>query len=234
MILGNLCTRNCAFCGVTRGNPAPPDPGEPERVAAVARELGLRYVVVTSVTRDDLPDGGAAQFANTIKALRGLSSVEGVEVLISDFKGSLSSLQEVVQAHPLVLNHNVETVPRLYPEVRPQADYQRSLEVLRRAKPLAEALLTKSGLMLGLGEMEEEVVAVMEDLRGVGCDSLTLGQYLRPSLKHYPVVRYVPPEEFDHYRDIGRRMGFRGVASGPLVRSSFNAESLWKSASLRT
>ncbi len=234
MILGNICTRNCAFCGVARGKPAPPDPTEPERIAAAARELGLSYVVVTSVTRDDLPDGGSAQFAETIRALKELGAIEGVEVLIPDFKGSPSSLNKVVQAHPTVLNHNLETVPRLYPEIRPQANYRRSLELLGRAKSSAQGLLTKSGLMLGLGEREEEVVAVLEDLRQVGCDFVTLGQYLRPSLGHHPVVRYLTPEEFSHYQDLGQRMGFRGVASGPLVRSSFSAEGLWKSTRVKT
>lgn len=229
MILGGICTRNCAFCGVMKGKPAPLDPREPERIAAVVEEIGLSYVVVTSVTRDDLPDGGSAQFANTIRAIRRLSIVEGVEVLIPDFKGVLSSLEEVVQAHPAVLNHNVETVARLYPRIRPQSNYERSLEVLRRAKTLAKKLLTKSGFMLGFGETEGEVMGVMEDLKAAGCDFITLGQYLRPSPKHHPVVRYVPPEEFRHYQGIGEAMGFRGIASDPLVRSSFDAERLWKS-----
>ena len=233
MILGDVCTRSCAFCGITLGTPALVDPGEPERVAAVAGQLGLSYVVVTSVTRDDLPDGGAAQFARTIETVSKLGAVKGVEVLIPDFKGSLSSLQRVVQAHPDVLNHNVETVPRLYPEVRPQASYSRSLGVLRAAKSLGEKLLTKSGLMLGLGETEAEVVAVMEDLRAVDCDFVTLGQYIRPSLRHRSAARYVIPDEFSHYQEIGLSMGFSGVASGPLVRSSFHAEQLYKSTASR-
>ncbi len=228
MIMGKVCTRNCTFCNVTPGKPLALDTEEPERVAAVARELGLSYVVVTSVTRDDLPDGGAVQFARTIQALKKVSTVKGVEVLIPDFKGSLSDLEEVVRAQPTVLDHNLETVPRLYTEVRPQAHYGRSLQLLRRAKTLSGRLLTKSGLMLGLGEQEEEVMTVLADLRGVDCDFLTLGQYLRPSRQHHPVIRYVTPEEFQHYQDMAERMGFRGVASAPLVRSSFNAESLWQ------
>lgn len=223
MILGNICTRNCSFCKVRTGRPLPPDPDEPERLCRAVKELGLKYVVVTSVCRDDLPDGGAVQFAQAIRALHRHNSGIGVEVLIPDFRGSLAALEKVVAAQPTVLNHNVETVPRLYSEVRPQAKYRRSLELLKRAKSLDRGLLTKSGLMLGLGEREDEVIEVMEDLREVGCDSITLGQYLRPSLKHHEVVRYVTPDEFAQYEAIARKMGFLGVASGPLVRSSFNA-----------
>lgn len=230
MILGNVCTRGCAFCGVGRGRPETLDAEEPERIAAVAAELRLSYAVITSVTRDDLPDGGAAQFAETVKALKRLPGMAGVEVLIPDFEGSDSALRTVMEAGPTIVGHNVEAVPRLYAAVRPQASYRRSLKVLSRAKSLAKGSLTKSGLMLGLGEMEAEVVAVMEDLREAGCDFVTLGQYLRPSLRHLPVARYVTLEEFSHYRDAGRRLGFRGVASGPLVRSSFHAEGLWQSA----
>ncbi|HUV45983.1 MAG TPA: lipoyl synthase [Dehalococcoidia bacterium] len=221
MILGDICTRNCTFCAVKHGKPEAPDPEEPEHILSAVKKLGLRYVVITSVTRDDLPDGGASQFAQIIKALRAYDSNILVEVLVPDFRGSLPAWQIVIDASPDVLNHNVETVPRLYLEVRPGANYQRSLELLRRAK--LNGLLTKSGLMLGLGERENEVIEVMEDLREAGCDSITLGQYLRPSLKHHEVVRYVTPAEFAQYEVIARKMGFLGVASGPLVRSSFNA-----------
>lgn len=221
MILGDICTRNCTFCAVKHGKPEAPDPEEPEHIVSAVKKLGLRYVVITSVTRDDLPDGGASQFAQIIKALLAYDSNILVEVLAPDFRGSLPAWQIVIDASPDVLNHNVETVPRLYLEVRPGANYQRSLELLRRAK--LNGLLTKSGLMLGLGERENEVIEVMEDLREAGCDSITLGQYLRPSLKHHEVVRYVTPDEFAQYEAIARKMGFLGVASGPLVRSSFNA-----------
>ncbi len=223
MILGNICTRNCSFCKVQTGKPLPPDPDEPERLCEAVTELGLKYVVITSVCRDDLPDGGAAQFAQATEILHHNGLDTGVEVLIPDFRGSLSALEKVVAAQPTVLNHNVETVPRLYSEVRPQTKYQCSLEVLKRAKSLDKRLLTKSGLMLGLGEREDEVIAVMEDLREAECDSITLGQYMRPSLEHHEVVRYVTLDEFARYEVIAREMGFSGVASGPLVRSSFNA-----------
>jgi len=234
MLLGNICTRNCSFCKVETGRPLPPDPDEPERLCGAVKELGLKYVVITSVCRDDLLDGGAAQFAQAIGALRHYSSGIGVEVLIPDFRGSLSALEKVVAAQPTVLNHNIETVPRLYSELRPQAKYQRSLELLRRAKSLNGGLLTKSGLMLGLGERKDEVMAVMEDLRKAECDSITLGQYLRPSLEHHKVVRYVTPDEFIQYEAIAREMGFLGVASGPLVRSSFNAIDLFNEVRLYT
>ena len=232
MILGNICTRNCSFCKVKTGRPLPPDPDEPERLGKAAKELGLKYVVITSVCRDDLPDGGATQFARVIDVLHHSLDI-GVEVLIPDFRGSLSALEKVVAAQPTVLNHNVETVPRLYAEVRPQAEYQRSLEVLKRAKSLDKGLLTKSGLMLGLGEREDEVIAVMQDLREAECDSITLGQYMRPSLEHHEVVRYVTHDEFAQYELIARKMGFWGVAAGPLVRSSFNAADLLNEVKLR-
>jgi len=233
MILGNICTRNCSFCKVKTGRPLPPDPDEPERLCQAAKELGLKYVVITSVCRDDLPDGGATQFARVIDVLHHHRLDIGVEVLIPDFQGSLSALEKVVAAQPTVLNHNVETIPRLYSEVRPQAKYQRSLEVLKRAKSLDKGLLTKSGLMLGLGEREDEVIAVMEDLREAECDSITLGQYMRPSLAHHEVVRYVTLDEFAQYEVIATEMGFSGVASGPLVRSSFNAIGLLNEVKLR-
>ncbi len=223
MILGDVCTRNCTFCAVKHGKPQSPDSQEPERIMGAVNKLGLRYVVITSVTRDDLPDGGASQFAQTITAIRNYDPDIKVEVLIPDFRDSFPALQTVVDVHPAVLNHNVETVPRLYPEVRPQADYQRSIELLARTKSLNRELLTKSGLMVGLGETRQEIIDVMANLREVGCDLLTIGQYLQPSLRHHKVVRYVSPEEFEEYVNIGEQLGFRRVVSGPLVRSSFHA-----------
>ena len=223
MILGDICTRNCTFCAVNKGNPFPPDPQEPEHVVDAVSKLGLHYVVITSVTRDDLPDGGASHFAQTIGAIRKYDNNIKVEALVPDFKGSLSALQAVIETHPAVLNHNIETVPRLYSEVRPKADYQRSLTLLEQAKLFDSALLTKSGLMLGLGEDRQEVIEVMTDLRAVGCDVLTIGQYLQPSFKHYLLVRYVAPEEFAEYQRLGEEMGFNSVVAGPLVRSSFHA-----------
>lgn len=233
MILGGICTRNCRFCAVASGAPLPPDPDEPRRVALSAKALGLTHVVVTSVTRDDLEDGGAGQFALTIQEIRALNPGVTVEVLVPDFKGSDSSLKTVLAARPEVLNHNVETVPELYRKVRPQADYERSLVLLRKSKEfsgLAGGVYTKSGLMLGFGEEREAVIRVMRDLRDVKVDFLTLGQYLRPSREHLSVVRYITPEEFDEYKAIGERMGFAGIQSGPLVRSSFEAESMIRPA----
>jgi len=208
---------------VESGHPQIPDPQEPEYIVAAVDRLQLKYVVITSVTRDDLPDGGASYFARTINAIHEYDSNIMVEVLIPDFRGSLSALQTVIDASPTVLNHNVETVPRLYPEVRPQAKYQRSLELLKEAKLLNRGLLTKSGLMLGLGETRQEVINVMADLRQAGCALLTIGQYLQPSLKHHKVMRFVPPAEFEEYENIGKQLSFRHVASGPLIRSSFHA-----------
>jgi lipoic acid synthetase len=230
LILGDRCTRGCRFCAVGHGRPAPPDPGEPQRVAEAAARLGLRHVVLTSVTRDDLPDGGAGHFAVAIQALRRDLPAAAVEVLIPDLKGSHAALELVLQARPDVLNHNVETVPRLYRTVRPGADYRRSLALLARAKALYPGLVTKSGLMLGLGERTAEVIQVLHDLRRVGCDLLTLGQYLQPTEHQLPVARYVSPDEFTVYGEKARAMGFRGVASGPLVRSSHRAEALWAAA----
>jgi len=208
---------------VKHGKPHAPDSQEPEHIVEAVNKLGLRYVVITSVTRDDLPDGGASHFAQTIKTIHEYDSNIMVEVLIPDFKGSLSALQTVTDACPSVLNHNIETVPQLYPEVRPEANYQRSIQLLKQAKLLNRKLLTKSGLMLGLGETQQEVIEVMDDLRLAGCDVITIGQYLQPSLSHHKLVRYVPPEEFEEYQNIGRKMGFASVISGPLVRSSFHA-----------
>ena len=233
LILGNICTRNCAFCAVTGGNPRSPDLQEPERLVSAVDKLGLRYVVITSVTRDDLPDGGAAQFARTVKAIHEYDPGVIVEVLIPDFQGSSSALQTVIDAHPAVLNHNVETVPRLFSKVRPQADFWRSIELLRKTRQINNRLLTKSGLMLGLGESQPEVITVMTDLRKAGVDFLTIGQYLPPSLKHHQVVRYVPPAEYEEYQNIGREMGFTLVVSGPLVRSSFHAGEAYRRATRR-
>lgn len=227
MILGYNCTRNCGFCNVESSLPLPVDPNEPERVAMAAKEMGLRYVVITSVTRDDLPDGGASHFAETIRAIRRHIPNAGIEVLTPDFKGDVNALRVVLEARPDIFNHNIETVPRLYSEVRPQADYKRSLTVLKKAKELSE-VKTKSGLMVGLGEEFDEVVAVMKDLKESGCDYLTIGQYLRPSKKNLPVREYIRPEVFDQYREEALRLGFKGVSSGPLVRSSMNAEEMFR------
>lgn len=225
MILGDVCTRNCSFCAVQHGRPQAPDPDEPRFVAESAKQLGLQYVVVTSVTRDDLPDGGAGQFASTIRAVKTAIPSAEVEVLIPDFQGDPDPLRTVMRAGPSIINHNIETVPRLYPEVRPQAVYERSLELLRNVAASAErkGIVTKSGLMLGLGEPHEEVVLAMKDLLAAGCGILTLGQYLRPSPRHLPIKEYVHPDEFDRLRRIGRDLGFQKVVAGPLVRSSYHA-----------
>ncbi len=227
MILGDSCTRDCGFCSVKSAPPLPPDKDEPRRVAEAASKMGLKYVVVTSVTRDDLPDGGAGQFAETIREIKKHLPEAGVEVLTPDFGGSKDALSRVLSAEPHVFNHNVETVPRLYATVRPQADYNRSIGLLRRLKELSPETNTKSGLMLGLGESFEEVLEVFKDLRGAGCDLLTVGQYLRPTKKNLPVVEYIEPEIFKALREQALGMGFRSVASGPLVRSSMNAEEMY-------
>jgi len=223
MILGDICTRNCTFCAVESGRPKPLDASEPEHLVEAVKRLGLKHVVITSVTRDDLDDGGAAQFAECIEAIRDYDPSVTVEVLIPDFQGSLPALKIVLDSSPTVLNHNVETVPRLYLEVRPQADYERSIELLGRVKVEEPAILTKSGLMVGLGETHQEVIEVMQDLREADCDFLTIGQYLQPSRQHHQVIRFIPPAEFDEYRRTGEEMGFRSVASAPFVRSSFHA-----------
>jgi lipoic acid synthetase len=233
LILGDHCTRNCGFCAVSHGAPQPPDPQEPKRVARAVKAMGIKYVVLTSVSRDDLEDGGAAQFAETIREIRSRVPEAMVEVLVPDFGGSEESLKKVLQGAPQVLNHNLETVPRLYPKVRPQAKYERSLELLERARLLAPQIPTKSGLMLGLGEEPHEVEQVLGDLLGIGCRLLTLGQYLRPSREHLPVERYVPPEEFDAWRDKALQMGFSRVASGPFVRSSYNAGEMYRESENR-
>jgi lipoyl synthase len=227
LILGGHCTRACTFCAVKGGPPAPPDPDEPRRVARAAADMQLGYVVVTSVTRDDLPDGGAAHFAATIAALRKRIPGVRVEVLVPDFQGDREALAVVLAAKPDVLNHNVETVPRLYPEVRPQARYGRSLRLLRNAAEQAPRIPTKSGLMLGLGETDDEIRQVLADLRRARCRILTLGQYLQPTAAHHPVARFVPPEAFDAWRQAALAMGFAQVASAPFVRSSYQAGSFY-------
>ena len=223
MILGDHCTRDCAFCAVRHGALAAPDPDEPRRVAEATAQMGLTYVVVTSVTRDDLPDGGAEVFAETIHQLRRRIPGVTVEVLIPDFQGNSDALQTVLDARPDVLNHNVETVERLYPDVRPQADYRQSLTLLQRTRHLSPAIPTKSGIMLGLGETEAEIAQTLKDLRDVDCQMITIGQYLQPSPRHHPVAAYVPPEAFDRWGRLAQRMGFASVASGPFVRSSYQA-----------
>ncbi len=222
MILGRNCTRNCRFCNIHGGTPDPVDVQEPEHVAEVVAELGLKHVVVTSVTRDDLADGGAGHFARVIERLAPMQLT--VEVLIPDFQGDREALARVVQAGPHIVNHNVETVPRLYPQVRPQAQYERSLHLLAEVKSLSSGIYTKSGFMLGLGEIEEEVIAALHDLRSVDCDVLTIGQYLAPSKEHYPVAEYVHPDVFTKYQDMAYDMGFVHAVAGPLVRSSYHAD----------
>lgn len=225
MILGDVCTRNCAFCAVSHGRPASPDPAEPEMVAQTAKQLGLKHVVVTSVTRDDLPDGGAGQFAATIEAIKRENQHATVEVLIPDFRGQRALLNQVILAGPDVINHNLETVPRLYSSVRPGADYRQSLRLIKNVSLACpdHGITTKSGLMLGLGEKRDEVVEVMEDLLLAGCRILTLGQYLRPSPQHHPVIEYVHPDTFAQLAEIGNELGLQQVVAGPLVRSSYHA-----------
>ena len=233
LILGRVCTRACGFCAVERGAPAPPDEAEAERVSQAVRKMGLHYVVVTSVTRDDLADGGATSFAKTIRTIRALNPETKIEVLIPDFKGDRSSLKTVLTECPEILNHNVETIPRLYPRVRPLADYERSLNLLKTSKDDYPHIATKSGLMLGFGETREEVLEVLRDLREAGCDFLTIGQYLQPCQDRLPVVRFIPPEEFEEYKRVGEVMGFRAVASGPFVRSSFHAAEMFETSSIQ-
>lgn len=229
MILGSNCTRNCTFCAVNKYPPSPLDPAEPGHVAEAVSRLKLQYVVITSVTRDDLPDGGAAHFARTVELVHRLPGNIRVEILVPDFAGDTAALKTVLESRPEVIAHNLETVPRLYPEVRPMADYRRSLDLLRQSKAIAPDILTKSGLMLGLGETREEVLQAMRDLREAGCDLLTLGQYLAPSPQHHPVVDFITPEAFAAYEPIALKMGFSGIASAPLVRSSYQAAELFNS-----
>lgn len=227
MVLGDVCTRNCAYCAVAHGTPALYDPGEPERLAQAVQKLDLRHVVITSVDRDDLPNGGAEIFAGCVTEIRKRLPSTSVELLIPDFKGSADALRIVVESVPDILNHNLETVPRLYRLARPGGRYDRALELLRRAKEMNAGLTTKSGLMVGLGEEWDELLRAMRDLSAEGVDILTIGQYLRPSADHLPVARYYTPDEFAALREAGREMGFRHVESGPLVRSSYHA---WEQA----
>lgn len=225
MILGKICTRNCRFCNVEGGIPDSPDILEAAKVADAVKRLGLKHVVITSVTRDDLEDGGAAAFAEVIIQIKKLQSENPVtiEVLIPDFKGSFQALKIVVEQKPHILNHNLETVKELYQKVRPQADYYRSLELLANAKKISQQIITKSGIMVGLGEKRDEVINLFKDLRKTGCDFITIGQYLSPSKNHLKVTEFVRPETFNEYEDICREMGFKFVQSGPLVRSSYHA-----------
>lgn len=235
MILGNVCTRGCTFCSVPKGAPAKKeftlDPDEPANVARMAAEMGLRYVVITSVNRDDLEDGGSTHFAETVQRVRRALPEARVEVLTPDFCGNLDAVRRVLDAGPHVFNHNLETVPRLYRKVRPQADYQQSLDVLRFAKQYAPAVLTKSGAMVGLGERSEEIQALLRDMLAHDVEVATLGQYLQPTRRNLPVAEYVPPAQFDAYRDYGLSIGFRMVFSGPFVRSSYMADLVSEEAS---
>jgi lipoic acid synthetase len=228
LILGDVCTRNCTFCAVRSGIPLTIDEGEPHRILEAVNRLGLEYVIITSVTRDDLPYGSALQFARTINLLHKKGVI--IEVLIPDFLGSEKALEVILAACPQVIGHNIETVPRLYPIVRCEADYKRSLEILSKIKKLKPKTVTKSSLMLGLGEMMNEVIEVMQDLRTVGCDLLTIGQYLQPSPECYPVSNFFNPEEFACLEEKGRKMGFAAIASAPLVRSSYRAAELYYKA----
>jgi len=226
MILGNVCTRNCRFCAVEKGTPCAPDPGEPRRVAEAAKRLGLKHAVVTSVTRDDLPDGGAEQFVKTIAEIKRLLPGTTVEVLIPDFRGNAGSVDMVIAASPDIINHNLETVRQLYKEVRPGADYERSLWLLERVKK--SGILTKTGIMVGLGETKEQVLSLFRDIASFGCDIVTVGQYLAPSRDHLPVKEYVTPEKFEEYAKAALKEGIRYAASAPLVRSSYNAAGIIK------
>jgi lipoic acid synthetase len=229
ILLGPSCTRRCTFCAVDKTKPSPLDPSEPERTAEAVSALGLEFCVLTMVTRDDLPDGGADHIARTIQAVRNACPGIGIEVLISDLGGDPAALETVLEVKPEVLNHNVETVPSLYPQVRPQADFKRSIQLIERATASGRAV-TKSGLMLGLSETHDQVLAVFDDLRRAGCSLLTLGQYLAPSDKHHPVMEWITPEEFAEYEKDALAMGFSGVASAPYVRSSYQAGQLYRMA----
>ena len=230
LLLGPNCTRQCSFCAVGKLPVNPPDPAEPLQIAQAVTKMGVKFCVLTMVTRDDLPDGGATHIANTVQAIRRHCPQVGVEVLISDLAGNWQALKSVLDTVPEVLNHNIETVPRLYPAVRPQANYTRSIELLARCRELDPSVVTKSGMMLGLGETRDEILAVMEDLRKAECKLLTLGQYLAPSERHHPVVRYVTPREFEDFKMEAEKRGFLGVASSPFVRSSYRAEWLYHHA----
>ena len=223
LILGRICTRGCSFCDVDRGIPLPLDVSEPLHISEAVRKLGLEYLVITSVTRDDLEDGGASHFAEVIKKIRESNLDCKVEVLVPDFKGDLESLKIVLKENPFVLNHNLETVKRLYPIVRKGADYQRSLDLLKKSKEYDSSILTKSGIIIGMGEEWGEIIELMQDLKDIKCDLFTIGQYLSPSDKHLPVVKYYPPEDFEKLKKTGEKIGFMRVESGPLVRSSYHA-----------
>jgi len=232
MIMGRICSRNCRFCNVESNSPTPLDSSEPDHIAQAVKELNLKHVVITSVTRDDLPDGGAFHFAETIKAVKDLNRNVIIEVLIPDFKGDEEGLKLVIDAGPEIINHNVETVPRLYPEVRPQADYRQSLDVIRNSKMTERNIFSKSGIMVGLGETKDEVLDLFKDLRDADCDILTIGQYLAPSKKHYPVAEYIHPDLFAFYKEEAENMGFKSVASAPFVRSSYNAAEVMERAAV--
>lgn len=232
MLMGNHCTRNCTFCQVVHACPELLDENEPQNVALAAQQMGLRHVVITSVTRDDLPDGGAAHFAKTIRAIRAQNPSTSIEVLIPDFQGNEAALETVLEAEPDILNHNVETVPELYDNVRPQADFEQSLELLARVKQKSGFCFTKSGFMLGLGENERQVLELLSRLREADVDFVTIGQYLQPSKLHHPIIEYVHPDRFEAYKQKALEMGFLSAASGPLVRSSYHAESDFKALKL--
>ncbi len=232
MILGGICTRGCKFCAVTKQTPLPPDENEPENVARTVKEWNIRYAVLTSPTRDDLKDGGAGHFARVIEAIRAVSPQVQTEPLVPDFRGKKEDLQTVLAAHPAVLAHNIETVPELYDGVRVGADYRRSLDLLAHSKKVFPNIFTKSGIMLGLGETQEQIKRTLQDLRSVGVDLLTIGQYLTPSKNHHPVLRYPEPQEYQDWKEYALSIGFLGAACGPLVRSSYRAGALYKEALL--
>lgn len=228
MILGNVCTRNCRFCNVAKGKPEEVDKDEPLNIAKAAHELNLKHVVVTTVTRDDLKDGGASHFAQVIRESRKLNPDMTIEVLISDLRGDKDALKIIVDAKPDIINHNVETVKELYKEVRPMAVYERSLELLKRVKEMDSSIITKTGFMVGLGETKKQVTNLLKDIRKVDCDALTIGQYLQPSVKHHPVIEYVTPMQFEKYKEEALSLGFRFVVSSPLARSSYYAEKIFE------
>ena len=229
MILGSVCTRGCTFCNIATGPGQIVDKLEPKHIADAVKALKLKYVVVTSVTRDDLPDGGAFHFADVIREIQKTSPTAAIEVLIPDFRGNREALNTVIEAKPVIINHNIETVPRLYKTVRPQAKYEQSLELLKRVKETTDSIYTKSGMMVGLGETQEEVLKSLRDLRDVNCDFLTIGQYLAPTKEHHPVIEYVHPDVFEIYRKAALEMGFKDAACGPLVRSSYKAHEMLES-----
>ena len=234
MIMGDHCTRNCRFCAVAHGPNRFPDPEEPVRIAGMVENLNLDYVVITSVTRDDLPDGGASFFVRTVKEIRRKVPHAIIELLIPDFQGNKDALRSITEVRPDVLNHNIETVPRLYPIVRPEAIYQRSLDLLKQVVVFDSTIITKSGLMLGLGEQPEEILNALKDLLDAGCQLVTMGQYLQPTKAHLAVERYIPPKEFNDWRKIALEMGFAEVASGPFVRSSYHAKDLYQAVKVFT